>query len=297
MNHNAMRLRLLLSLLVLVMLSSCDRYLNRNMMLRTYEGYPYAQFDDTAEREYRLAPNDMLMVRVFANDGFDMVNLGGDIGSGQFGGAGQAGNLGQQGGMGQMGGAGMQGGMMQQGNAGNMRGGLGGAALVLRVEFDGFVKLPVAGRVYVEGLTARQAEMIMEDYYAEFINKPFVLVDISDKRIFLFMGASTTVVPLMRDNITLFEILASAGGIPDEGKADRIKLIRGDLRNPEVHLIDLSTLKGVQNANLVMQANDIVYVEVRKRYMQRSIEELAPFISLISFAVTTPLTLVALFAR
>ncbi len=293
-----MRLRLLLSLLAMVMLSSCDKYLNRNMMLRTYEGYPYAQFDDTAEREYRLAPNDMLMVRVFANDGFDMVNLGGgDIGAGQFGGVGQTGNLGQQGGIGQQGGLGQQAGVGQMGASGAMRGGLGGAALVLRVEFDGFVKLPVAGRVYVEGLTARQAEMIMEDYYAEFINKPFVLVDISDKRIFLFMGASTSVVPLMRDNITLFEVLASAGGIPDEGKADRIKLIRGDLRNPEVHLIDLSTLKGVQNANLVMQANDIVYVEVRKRYIQRSMEELAPFISLISFAVTTPLTLVALFAR
>jgi polysaccharide export outer membrane protein len=291
-----MRLRLLFALFAMVMLSSCDKYLNRNMMLRTYEGYPYAQFDDTAEREYRLAPNDMLVVRVFANDGFDMVNLGGgEMGGGQFGNASQFGGVGQAGNAGQMGGMGQQSGQ-RVGMAGQ-RGGLGGAALVLRVEFDGFVKLPVAGRVYVEGLTARQAEMIMEDYYAEFINKPFVLVDISDKRIFLFMGANTSVIPLVRDNITLFEVLASAGGIPDEGKADRIKLIRGDLRNPEVHLIDLSTLKGVQNANLVMQANDIVYVEVRKRYIQRSMEELAPFISLISFAVTTPLTLVALFAR
>lgn len=285
-------------LVISVVLSSCDRYLNRNIMLRTYEGYPYAQFDDTAEREYRLAPNDMLVVRVYANDGFDMVNLGGgelgggQLGTGQFGGAGQV-TPGQTG-------AGQAGNGMIGGGQSMMvgsRGGLGGAALVLRVEFDGFVKLPVAGRVYVEGLTARQAEMIMEDYYSEFINKPFVLVDISDKRIFLFMGASTSVVPLVRDNITLFEVLASAGGIPDEGKADRIKLIRGDLRNPEVHLIDLSTLKGVKNANLVMQANDIVYVEVRKRYIQRGMQELAPFISLISFAVTTPLTLVALFAR
>jgi hypothetical protein len=50
------------------MTNQVTQNLNRNIMLRTYEGYPLADFDDTAEREYRLAPNDMLMVRVFANE-------------------------------------------------------------------------------------------------------------------------------------------------------------------------------------------------------------------------------------
>jgi len=261
-------------LAVVLLLSSCDRYIFRNRMLQVGLNYPYAEFVDRDIREYKLAPNDMIVVRVFANDGFDMVNIAG---------------------MGR-GGAAMGGGGAAMG--GGRRGGLGGATLTLRVEFDGFVKLPVVGRVYVQGLTARQAEMLMEDFYEEFINKPFVLLDVNDQRCFLFMGDRTKVIPLgSRENITLFEVLAQAGGLPGEAKADKIKLIRGDLRNPDVYIIDLSTLKGVKDADLVLQANDIIYVEVRKRYTRELMREVGPWMSFISFAITTPLTLIAIFSR
>jgi polysaccharide biosynthesis/export protein len=75
--------------------------------------------------------------------------------------------------------------------------------------------------------------------------------------------------------------LALAGGITD-GKAHRIKLIRGDPKNPEVYLIDLSTISGMKQSNLVLQANDIIYVEPRPKVAQRILENLTPYLALIS---------------
>lgn len=252
--------RLLLVLFAVMLLSSCDKFLLQGFMLRTDADYNYAQFDGLEGEEYRISPNDRVMLRIYANDGFDMVNVGGGAGTGAAG-AGAAG---------------------------------GAGGLALQVEFDGFVKMPIAGRVYIAGLTARQAEMLLEDWLTKYINKPFVLLEVTNRRVMLFAGTNTQVITLQEENTTLFEVLAQAGGIPEDGKADKIKLIRGDLKNPEVFVIDLSTLKGVQNADLVMQANDIIYVELRKGYVRRTVAEIAPYLALVTFAVTTPLLIINL---
>ncbi|MCF8258399.1 MAG: polysaccharide biosynthesis/export family protein [Flavobacteriales bacterium] len=251
-----------------MLLSSCDRYLMRGFMLRTEPGYEYAQFDGLEGEEYRISPNDRVMVRIFANDGFDMVNVGGGAGMSSQGSSGASSS-----------GAGSSG---------------GSGGLLLQVEFDGFVKMPIAGRVYIAGLTARQAEMLLEDWLTKYINKPFVLLEVMNRRVMLFAGANTQVITLQEENTTLFEVLARAGGIPEDGKADKIKLIRGDLKNPEVFVIDLSTLKGVQNADLVMQANDIIYIELRKNYVTRTMAELAPYLALLTFAISTPVLIISL---
>lgn len=250
-----MRSRLLLLLLSGLLLQSCDKYLNRSFMLRTDKSFQYSVFDDHEAVEYRVSPNDIIALRVYANNGFQMVNITGGTGITE-----------------------------------------GGASLMVKVEFDGFVKLPIIGRIYVAGLTARQAEMLLEDRFVEYLNKPFVLLEVSNKRVTIFAGESSSVVPLENDNTTLFEALALNGGIPENGKADRIKLIRGDLKNPEVYLIDLSTLKGVQNADLVLQANDIIYIEVRGDYVSKGFQRFAPYIAIIT-SLITPIILVSRVSR
>lgn len=281
-----MRNRLITFVLLLSVsfLTSCDKYLMRGFMLRTDEDYDYAKFMDMGVDEYRISPNDRVFIRMFANDGFEMVNV---AGGGGIGGQGMSGGMGGQG----------MGGQQAMGGAAGVSGGAGGGGLFLKVEFDGFVKMPIVGRVYIAGLTARQAEMLLEDWLSAYINKPFVLLEVTNKRVMLFAGANSQVITLTEDNMTLFEVLARAGGLPEDGKADKIKLIRGNLKNPDVYEIDLSTLKGVQNADLVMQANDIIYIEVRKNYVARTLGEISPYLALISFLVSTPVFLVSIFTR
>lgn len=241
-----MRHRLLLLLFSVLFLTGCDKYLNRSFMLRTDKNFQYSEFDGSEAVEYRISPNDIIGVRVYANNGFQMVNLTGGTGINE-----------------------------------------GSATLMLKVEFDGFVKLPIIGRIYIAGLTSRQAEMLLEDRFVKYVNKPFVLLEVSNKRVTIFAGEKSSVVPLENDNTTLIEVLAQSGGIPENGKADRIKLIRGDLKNPEVYLIDLSTLQGMKNADLVLQANDIIYIELRKEYLTKVLARIAPYLALITTFTTT----------
>ena len=163
----------------------------------------------------------------------------------------------------------------------------GSTTLSIRIEYDGFAKLPLYGRVYLQGLTIRQAELLLEDKMSEFYNAPFVLLQVSNRRVLIFAGRNTEVVSLSNDNTTLFEVLAQVGGIPSNGRARNVKIIRGDLANPQVYKIDLSRLSGITNANMVMQGNDIIYIETRDNYITTLLTQLSPYFGAITTIIST----------
>ena len=133
------------------------------------------------------------------------------------------------------------------------------------IEPDGFVKLPILDRTKLEGLTIRDAEVLLEKEYAKFYINSFVKLKVKNRRIVVFPGGSgkAQVIPLQNENVTMLEALGQVGGLPNVAKAYKIKLIRGDLKNPEILKIDLSTIEGLRNAELIIQANDIIYIEKR----------------------------------
>jgi polysaccharide export outer membrane protein len=103
-------------------------------------------------------------------------------------------------------------------------------------------------------------------------------------RVYIFpggTGGSARVLNLSHPNTTLFEAIAQVGGI-SSGRANRIKLIRGDLRTPQIFLIDLSTLDGMKKADLYLQANDIIYIEPRNQVPTQIISVLTPYLALFS---------------
>ncbi len=165
------------------------------------------------------------------------------------------------------------------------------------VDKDGLLKLPLLGKVYVAGLTLREAQTMLEKEYEEFYVKPFVQLKIINKRVIVFPGRSgdAKVIPINNNNTTVFEVLALSGGISDDGKAYRIKLIRrpSPLEKPLVFLIDLSKIEGIAQGNITVLANDIIYVETRPRLAQKTLQEITPYLSLL----TTSLTLYYIFTK
>jgi polysaccharide export outer membrane protein len=156
------------------------------------------------------------------------------------------------------------------------------------VEPDGNMKLPIIGKLKLAGLTIREAEKFLETQYANFYNKPFVVIRVVNRRVTVFpgTGGSGRMVNLDNESTTVIEALALAGGITNTGKARKIKLIRGDLRNPRVILIDLSTIEGLKQGNLLLQANDIIYVEPVPRISQEVLTQIAPIVGILtSFAL------------
>lgn len=231
--------------LIILLFSSCQ-VLNPERMLRTPPGYEFADFEEARElEEYRLAPNDELFFRLYTNDGERLVDPISPI--------------------------------SQQ---------IRGDQNYL-IEFDGKVKIPVLGRVSLSGLTLREAEKFLESEFSAYYNNPFVQLRVTNNRVIIFpggRGGTSRVVYLENTNTNIFEALAMAGGIAD-GRAHKVKVIRGDLQDPQIFLIDLSTIEGVKNADMVLQANDIIYVEPRERVPQRIMENVGPYLTLLSTAL------------
>lgn len=245
-------MRKYLFLILLTPLFSCK--LNPSIMFKTGKDYPYKVDQTIGNIEYRLAPNDILGFSVFTNDGFKLIDLTTGIGAGT--GTGLNASAGS--------------------NSGN--------SVQFKVDIEGQVKLPIIGKVKITDLTIREAEKLLEDKYTVYYNKPFVMLNVLNRRVMVFTGTggSGTVVTLENENTTLIEALALAGGITVTGKANVIKLIRGDSRNPQVHLIDLSTVEGMTQSNMLLQANDIIYVEPVKRVSQNILAEVAPIVGIIT---------------
>lgn len=230
-------------LFLILFISGCKVFVPYQMLRQGK--YPISEFTDTLKhQEYRIAPNDQLQIDVFTNDGEKIFD--------------PIENEGTQ-------------------NTEDVNS-------FFLVEFDGQIKLPIIGRKQISNLTLREAEKMLEQEYTAFFNKPFVKLKVTNNRVTIFpggQGSQAIVVNLDNPNTTLFEALAKAGGIQD-GKAHKIKLIRGNLKNPQVFYIDLSTIAGMTKADLTLQANDIIYVEPRNKVPQKIIEGITPYLTLLS---------------
>jgi len=89
-------------------------------------------------------------------------------------------------------------------------------------------------------------------------------------------------------------VIASAGGLPAQAKAYRIRVLRGDLNNPTVFDIDLSTVEGMKKANLTMMGNDVIYIESRYNYND-VLSQFLPFFTFTTTVLAFVLTIQAVF--
>jgi polysaccharide biosynthesis/export protein len=224
---------------------------NQSIMLKTDKKYPFAQTPDYKKiPEYKISPNDILSFEIYPNTGYNLINTN-SVNSAV--------------------------------NSDNVGGANSGGRNYL-VDADGNVKLPIVGNKFVSGLTIRELENMLEEAYSDFYNKPFVVAKVINRKVIYFTGTTSEakVIPLVSNNTTLLQLIAMDGGMSEYGKAKRVKLVREVNGKYDVYLINLSTMKSIEEANLVLQANDVVYIEPRKRVARKVRTEVTPIISLIS---------------
>ncbi|HPQ08877.1 MAG TPA: polysaccharide biosynthesis/export family protein [Bacteroidia bacterium] len=228
--------------ILLFAFNSC-KILRPNLMLTTPPNYKYADLNDSlAKLSYIIAPNDIVTFQVFTNDGFKMIDVINNAQASFF------------------------------------------VKAEATVEQDGTMKMPMIGRVKIAGLTIAEAEKKLEELFSEYYIKPFVRLSVSNKRVIVFPGnnAVAKVIPLQNNNTTVLEAIAMAGGIPEDGKAYKVKLIRTLPDGKSlVYLLDLSTIDGLSQGQTTVLANDIIYVEPRYRPLQAFVRDISPIASLL----------------
>ncbi|MCJ8291890.1 MAG: polysaccharide biosynthesis/export family protein [Crocinitomicaceae bacterium] len=155
------------------------------------------------------------------------------------------------------------------------------------VRQNGEAKLPIIGMVKVAGLTIAECEDLLEMKYGESFLDPFIQLRVTNQRVIVFPGngSDAKVIPLMNSNTTLMEALAQAGGITDRGKANSIKLMRKVNGERVIYTLDLSTIEGLKYVDMIIQANDYIYVEPTPELAKEISEDIVPIVSLITSAL------------
>lgn len=128
------------------------------------------------------------------------------------------------------------------------------------IDNDGYLPLPRAGRVKVGGLTQKEATVLVNKAYEKIINNPEFDLIISTMKVNVLgaVNAQGTYV-MTRENMTLADAFALAGGVRYEnmsravmlirnGKAMEFKLSANEMGNPMLNAI-------------IVKDNDIVYVK------------------------------------
>ncbi|MDZ7608700.1 MAG: polysaccharide biosynthesis/export family protein [Cyclobacteriaceae bacterium] len=209
---------------------------------------------EVLEKQYVIKPNDLLNIRVYTNKGERIIDpnfeLQKDI------------NQNQQ---------------QQQ-------------RPQFQVFADGSVKFPMVDTVKIAGMNLREAEQYLSMKYNNFYKDAFVTLEYLNKRVVVLGAPGGKVIPLENENTSIIEVIALAGGIDLKGKAQNIRLIRGDLHHPQVFLIDLSTIEGMRTSMTSALPGDIVYIEPNRKIVTEGMND---FMTIFSVLIST-LTLVTL---
>lgn len=237
-------------------------------------------------RNYRIQPNDYLSVRVYTNKGERLIDPNGEL---QFGASG-SGNASQP---------------RTGRNVGQGAGQVNGGADYL-VQANGIVRLPIIDEVQVQNLTLLQADSLLKLRYDKYYIESFVRTAVTNNRVIILGASGGQVIQLTNDNMNLLEVLALAGGVDGTvggtnnarfgGRVDNIRIIRGDLKNPKVQFINLSTLEGMRRGNLQVEPNDIIYVQPIRRPFLETLSDAGPVFALSGTILSTISVIVTIIA-
>ena len=152
------------------------------------------------------------------------------------------------------------------------------------VNQKGYITLPLLNTVDVLGLTEFEASNMLMKKYKKYVRNPFVEVNIVNQRIIVIGEVQKPgVVPILNGRTNLIEVIAQSGYFKDTAERTNIKIIRGNLRNPEIRIVDLTKLTNVMDNSLMLKPNDIVYVQPRHiKGINKAITEIAPLFTTIS---------------
>lgn len=133
------------------------------------------------------------------------------------------------------------------------------------VDKDGFIILPLVGKVGVNGKTTAEVRDIIQAKAAEFYRDPVVSVRFANFRITVLgevTRPSTYIMP--NEKVTVLDALGMAGDLTIFGKRENVLLIRETPNNKEFVRLNLNDSKIFTSPYYYLQQGDVIYVEPNK---------------------------------
>lgn len=134
-----------------------------------------------------------------------------------------------------------------------------------RVDGQGYIHLPLVGKIQVSGQTIEQVRDRLQKAYGPFIKKPWVVVEVADYRsqpIYLIGQFKSPGVVYLDRPINLLQGMALGSGLTDSADVRGARVIR----NHKILTVDVYDLlnEGAVTQNVWLQPGDIVFVPDNK---------------------------------
>ena len=136
------------------------------------------------------------------------------------------------------------------------------------IKEDGNLDLPSFGIVKAEGFTLRELENVIKQIAISYFEQPVVKLNIVNFEISVLgevnnPGTFTIVNP----KVNILYALSLAGDITQFGNRGQVKIIRNENKINRVFYVDLTNQEVLNNADFMLQPNDIIYVApLRKKF-------------------------------
>lgn len=142
----------------------------------------------------------------------------------------------------------------------------------------------------VAGLSVAEAEKLIHAQFTPYMRSPHVQVQLKKKslrvkRIFVFGDVRKPGMYPMSRNMTVLQALALADNYNETALLEEIRVVRGNLERPDIHVADLARLYtyGDWSRNLALQENDVVYVP--REHLGDAVEASKKLMPVISAAI------------
>lgn len=159
---------------------------------------------------------------------------------------------------------------------------------------SGICLFPVLGKLQVTGLKTSQLDSVLSSKFESYYNGVYVISKVVNKKIIMLGGNGGRILPFT-SNMNLLEAIAVYGGLDDKSKGYNIRIIRGDLKNPEITIVNLRTLKDMTSSIVTLKPDDIIYIEPVRRPTAEAIRENMFVMNILQVMLTTTVLIRTLF--
>ncbi len=174
-------------------------------------------------------------------------------------------------------------------------GGSGGGTYYLMgysVDQEGFISLPVLGKLLVAGLTVNETKNLIQQKATDYIKDAQIEVKLLSFKIhFLGEVARPGQQTVFSDRANILEAISMAGDLTYNGNRKKVNILRSYKNQTKLIEVDLTRRDLLTSPKYFLQPNDVVYVEPLKTTTFRL--RLNEYAGIMSFFTST-ITLVVL---
>ena len=240
----------------ILLLVSCKTY--QNTMFQDVDAMQISQAIDRLNNEYLIQPGDEITIKLYTRQGAQLIEA------------------------------------IRSSVVSSAETGTQGGQAVYVVSNDGKILLPLLGELKVDKLTESKLKELLEKKFERDYIQPFVMLNIENRRVFLFKGNAAAVINLNKTPTNIFEVIAKSGGLERHISSSDILIIRGDLKRPTIFKVNLQTFQGIQNSEIILQSKDIVYIPEKQRKFYYILQDISPILTAPSLIFSSIISTVVL---